>query len=75
MLVAISHHGRDFLRRARQRDGERQLAIGGERVGLERAAFVFGDDQAFGGQQSAEAGDDFIPAREDGGIEIGKGDG
>ena len=74
VLVAEAHHVGDFLSRARQGDGERHLAIGGQRVGVIGAAFILGSDEAFGRQQSRKPGDDLVASRENAGVGFGKGD-
>ena len=53
LVAAKAHDARDLLGRARQRDGERQAAVGGQRVGLESAPARFVGDQAVGRQERA----------------------
>ena len=65
-VAAELHHPRDLFARARQDHGERQAAIGGERVGLERAPSGDVGDQAVGGQDRGQAGKDLVAPGEDG---------
>ena len=60
--------------RARQGDGQRHPAMGGERVGFEGAALVLGGDETIGGSDAREAGDDVVAAGEDSWIGNRKGD-
>ena len=45
-----------------QHHGERQPAIGGQRVGLEGAALVLGDDQGLARDEAAETREDLLAA-------------
>ena len=74
LVAAEPHDARDLLGRARQRDRERQAAVGGERVGLERAPPEFVGNQAFGRQDRREALDDRAAARQDRLVQARKGD-
>ena len=73
-VAAEFHHARDLFARARQDDGERQPAVGGERVGLESAPPGEIGDQAVGGQDRGQTGKDRVAPGEDGGVDLGKGD-
>ena len=68
-VAAEPHDARDLVGRARQDDGERQPAIGGQRVGLEGAPPGEVGDQAVGGQDRRQAGKDRVAAGEDRGVE------
>ncbi len=72
--VAVRHHRRDLGGGRGQHHGEGHLAIGGEAIGLEGAALVFGGHQGFGGDQWPQAGQDGVAACQDLGIGNGKGD-
>ena len=65
---------RDLLGRARQRDRERQAAVGSERVGLERPPAGFVGNEAFRREDRRQALDDLAAARKDRPVEARKGD-
>ncbi len=58
VLVAVLKDLRNVFGRARQHDGQRHLAISGERVGLERATALLLGDDAIGADQRLEVLDD-----------------
>jgi hypothetical protein len=68
-VAAEPHDARDLVGRARQRDRERHAAIGGQRVGLEGAPPGEVGDQAVGGQDRREAGEDLVAPPQDGGVD------
>ena len=74
LVAAEPHDARDLLGRARQRDRERQAAVGRQRVGLERAPAGFVGDEAFGREDRREMLDDRGAARKDRLVQARKGD-
>jgi hypothetical protein len=73
--VAEAHHGGDLRGRGGQHHGERDPAIGGERIGLEGPALVLGGDQRFARHQPAQAPQNLLAAGEDRLVGGGKSDG
>ena len=75
VLVAEAQDGRDLLGRRGQHHGERHLAVGGQRVGLEGAALVLGHDQGLRRDKASQTRDDLLTARQNRFIRFWKCDG
>ena len=72
VAVAEAHDGGDLLGGVRQHDRQRQLAVGGQAVGLVGLQAERLGDQAVARQQRAQAGDDGVAAGQDVGLGLGE---